>query len=168
MATITLKGVEINTFGTLPEVGSRAPEFSLTTIDLQTANLQDFKGVNVVLNIFPSVDTATCALSVHAFNQKVSELDNTIVLCISKDLPFAQKRFCGAEGLNNVTMLSEFKDFNFSESYQVGILEGPLEGLMSRAIVVINKEGKVIYTEQVSEIADEPNYEKVIEILQAS
>ncbi len=167
MATITLKGNEIHTKGQLPEVGHPAPNFDLTTVDLGTCSLHEFGGKTVILNIFPSVDTGTCAMSVRKFNTQAANLENAVVLCISKDLPFAQKRFCGAEGLDNVVMLSEYKDFNFSDMYQVTILDGPLAGLMSRAIVVINEEGNVIYTEQVSEIADEPNYEAALKSIES-
>ncbi len=165
MANITLKGNEIHTMGDLPNIGSYAPDFTLTTLDLSEKSLSDFQGKTVVLNIFPSVDTATCALSVHRFNKMVSELEETYVLCISKDLPFAQKRFCGAEGIEEAVMLSEYKDFNFSETYQLGIVDGPLQGLMSRVVIVINNEGDIIYTEQVAEITDEPNYDEVLKVL---
>jgi len=162
MANITLKGNEFQTIGDLPKVGGQAPEFTLVTGDLSEKSLKDFAGKKVILNIFPSVDTGICALSVKKFNEEVSSLENTVVLCISKDLPFAQGRFCGAEGLENVIMLSEFKDSNFSEAYQLTIANGPLAGLMSRAIVVVNEEGNVVYTEQVPEIAQEPNYEAAL------
>lgn len=159
MANITLKGNSIHTLGELPAVGSKAPDFKLTGTDLSTKSLSDYSGKKVVLNIFPSVDTGVCAQSVRSFNEQASGLDNTTVLCVSKDLPFALNRFCAAEGLENVVSLSEFKDENFSNAYQVKITDGPLEGLMSRAVVVLNEEGKVVYTEQVPEIGQEPNYE---------
>lgn len=159
MANITLKGNSIHTLGELPAVGSKAPDFKLTGTDLSTKSLSDYSGKKVVLNIFPSVDTGVCAQSVRSFNEQASGLDNTTVLCVSKDLPFALNRFCAAEGLDNVVSLSEFKDENFSNAYQVKITDGPLEGLMSRAVVVLNEEGKVVYTEQVPEIGQEPNYE---------
>ncbi len=165
MATISLKGSEIHTQGELPEIGTQAPDFQLTTLDLSSRTLSHFKGKNVVLNIFPSVDTETCAMSVHRFNKIVSDLDNTVVLCISKDLPFAQSRFCGAHGLEDVVMLSEYKDQSFSDAYPIRIMNGPLEGLMSRAVVVLNPEGKVIYTEQVKDIVNEPDYEGVIAVI---
>ncbi len=159
MADITLKGNPIHTKGNLPAVGSKAPDFKLTNGELAEKSLTDYKGKRVVLNIFPSVDTGTCAASVRKFNQEASSLDNTAVLCISRDLPFAMNRFCAAEGLENVETLSEFRDQNFSEAYQLQITDGPLQGLMSRAVVVLNENGEVIYTEQVPEIVDEPNYE---------
>lgn len=165
MANITLKGNPITTSGELPKVGTVAPDFKLTKTDLSDVGIKDFTGKRVVLNIFPSVDTPVCAASVRKFNQDVSNLANTVVLCISKDLPFALKRFCGAEGLENVVSASELRDSSFSSNYGVKILDGALEGLMSRAVVIINEEGTVTYTEQVPEIAQEPNYDAVIEAL---
>ncbi|APD08105.1 peroxiredoxin [Flavobacteriaceae bacterium UJ101] len=162
MAKITLGGNEITTLGTLPEIGSKASDFVLTKGDLSDAKLSDYKGKKVILNIFPSVDTGTCAASARHFNQDVANLDNTVVLCVSRDLPFAQARFCAAEGIDRVEMLSEFKDYNFSDAYQVRITSGPLEGLHSRAIVVLDEQGIVQYVEQVPEIKDEPNYEKAL------
>jgi len=158
MATITFKGTEVHTQGELPSVGSQAPDFSLTAGNLSDKSLADYRGKKVILNIFPSIDTGTCAASVRAFNEKAAGLDNTVVLCISKDLPFAQGRFCAAEGINNVETLSEYKNSNFSDAYQLKISDGPLAGLLSRAVVVVDENGKVVYTEQVSEIANEPNY----------
>lgn len=162
MAKITLKGNAVNTSGELPRVGEVAKNFQLTGTDLSTKTLNDFKGKNLILNIFPSVDTGTCAASVRNFNKTAAELENTIVLCISRDLPFAQNRFCGAEGIENVVMLSDFKTGQFGNDYGLTILDGPLSGLHSRCIVVINPEGKIVYTEQVVEIVDEPNYEKAL------
>ena len=159
MAKITLKGNEINTSGELPKIGDLAKDFSLIGADLSAKNLNDFKGNNLVLNIFPSIDTGTCAASVRNFNKEAATLENTSVLCISRDLPFAQKRFCGAEGIENVIMLSDFKTGQFGKDYGLDILDGPLAGLSSRSIVIINNEGKVIYTEQVAETTEEPNYE---------
>jgi thiol peroxidase len=165
MASVTLKGNEIHTIGTLPNNGSKAPEFELTKNDLSTVKLSDYEGSRVVLNIFPSVDTGTCAQSVRQFNQEAAELDNTIVLCISKDLPFAQARFCGAEGIENVEMLSDFKDGNFGKVYNVAFSDGPLAPLLSRAVVVVDEKGNVIYTEQVAETTEEPNYKAALEAL---
>ena len=165
MASITLHGNIVNTIGNLPEVNSVASDFTLVNTDLATKSLKDFAGKNLILNIFPSVDTGVCAASVRAFNQKAAALENTEVLCISKDLPFAQKRFCGAEGLENVTNLSDFRDGQFGKDYKVTISDGPMQGLHSRAIVIINPEGKIIYTEQISEIANEPNYAAAIAAL---
>ena len=162
MADITLKGNAIQTIGNLPEIGSNAPDFTLTAGDLSHKSLSDFAGKKVILNIFPSVDTGTCAMSVREFNKKAADLKNTVILCISKDLPFAQARFCGAEGIENVVMLSDFADGNFGKSYEVEIANGPLAHLHSRAIVIINENGKVTYTEQVPEIVDEPNYDAAL------
>ena len=162
MADITLKGNPINTIGNLPKVGSKASEFSLKTVALATNSLSDFIGKNVILNIFPSVDTGTCATSVREFNKQAAELENTVVLCISKDLPFAQARFCGAEGIENVVMLSDFANGSFGKDYGLEITNGPLANLHSRAVIVLDAKGKVIHTEQVSDIVDEPNYEAAL------
>ncbi|GAK77220.1 MULTISPECIES: thiol peroxidase [Nonlabens] len=158
MATITIGGNEISTSGTLPEVGSQAPDFKLKKADLSEASLNDYKGKRVILNIFPSVDTDVCATSVKNFNKRATELDNTAVLCISRDTPFAQKRFASDEGLENVVNLSDVIDGSFGKDYGLTMTSGPLAGFHSRAVVVLNEEGKVIYNEQVPEIADEPNY----------
>ncbi|QTE22936.1 thiol peroxidase [Polaribacter cellanae] len=165
MANITLKGNTINTIGNLPKIGEKAPNFTLTTIELGHKKLSDFAGKNVILNIFPSVDTGTCATSVREFNKKAANLENTVVLCISKDLPFAQARFCGAEGIDNVEMLSDFATGDFGKKYQLEIKNGPLAHLHSRAVVIVDKEGKVAYTEQVSEIVNEPNYEAALKAI---
>jgi thiol peroxidase len=162
MAKITLKGNEINTIGNLPEIGSIAKNFNLVKTDLSTVTLNDFKGEQLILNIFPSVDTGTCAASVRNFNKDAANLENTKVLCISRDLPFAQNRFCGAEGIENVVMLSDFNTGSFGVDYGLNFENGPLAGLNSRCIVVINTEGEIAYTEQVTEIVDEPNYEKAL------
>ncbi len=162
MAKIKFKGNEINTSGTLPNVGSHAKDFRLVATDLSTKTLSDFKGSKLILNIFPSIDTGICAESVRNFNKKAADLDNTKVLCISRDLPFAQKRFCGAEGIENVEMLSDFKTGQFSKDYGLEMLEGPLAGLSSRCIVVLDETGEVVYTEQVEEIVTEPDYEKAL------
>ncbi len=166
MAIVTLKGTEASTNGELPSVGSKAPEFNLTKSDLSNASLKDFEGSQVVLNIFPSIDTSTCATSVRTFNQEASELENTKVLCISRDLPFAQARFCGAENLNNVINLSDFKTGAFGKEYGLEFTNGPLHALHSRAVVVLDENGVVKYTEQVSEIVDQPNYKAALEALQ--
>lgn len=159
MSQVLFKGTTVNTAGSLPAVGTKAPDFSLTAADLSQKSLSDFSGKKIVLNIFPSIDTGTCAMSVRTFNEKVSSMSNTVVLCISRDLPFAQGRFCAAEGIENVVTLSEYKDDKFSEAYGVRFSDGPLQGLLSRAVVVIDEGGKVIYTEQVAETTNEPNYE---------
>ena len=159
MANITLKGDEFKTIGNLPELGNKAPDFSLTAGDLSLKSLSDYSGKNIILNIFPSIDTGTCASSVREFNKKSTDLENTVVLCISRDLPFAQARFCGAEGIDNVITLSDFAKGSFGKNYGLTIENGPLAHLHSRAIVIINAEGNIIYKEQVAEIADEPDYE---------
>lgn len=166
MAQITFKGNPIQTNGNLPAIGSKAPSFTLTATDLSSKSLTDYAGKYVILNIFPSVDTGVCAQSVRTFNQQLSTLSNTVVLCISKDLPFAMNRFCGAEGLNDVISLSDFRNNDFIEAYGVKMIEGPLAGLLSRAVVVINPSGEVIYTEQVPEITQEPSYEKAVAAIQ--
>lgn len=165
MATVTLKGNAINTKGNLPAVGTKAPDFKLTATDLSEKSLNDFKGHKLVLNVFPSIDTGTCAQSVRTFNQKASALKNTKVLCISKDLPFAMARFCGAEGLENVVSLSDFRDGNFGEAYGLNFVDGPLKALHSRCVVVIDENGTITHTEQVGEIVDEPNYEAALAAL---
>ncbi|WP_140937791.1 thiol peroxidase [Sphingobacterium lumbrici] len=165
MSQVKFKGSPVNTKGTLPQVGSKAPDFSLTGGDLSQKTLGDFAGKKLILNIFPSMDTGTCAASVRKFNEKASGLENTIVLCVSKDLPFAQGRFCTAEGLENVVSLSEYKNSNFSDAYGVKFIDGPLEGLLSRAIVVLDEHGNVIYTEQVEETVEEPNYDAALAVL---
>lgn len=165
MATITLGGNPVNTNGELPKVGSKATDFSMIQTDLSTATLATFAGSRLVLNIFPSVDTGTCAASVRAFNEKASQLANTKVLCISRDLPFAQKRFCGAEGLENVINLSDFNTGSFGKNYGLEIVDGPLAGLHSRVVIVLDENGTILHTEQVSEIANEPNYEAALAVL---
>ncbi len=167
MATVTLKGNTLNTIGELPKVGTKAPDFTLTATDLSSKSLNDFKGKNLVLNIFPSVDTGTCAQSVRQFNKEASSLQNTKVLCISNDLPFAQARFCGAEGLDNVISLSDFKTREFGKHYGVTFTNGPLQGLLSRAVVVINTNGEIVHTEQVAETTNEPNYKDALNALNA-
>lgn len=162
MASITLGGNAINTSGNLPTVGSKAPEFVMVKNDLSLIKLSDYAGHKLILNIFPSIDTATCATSVRKFNETASSLINTKVLCISRDLPFAQKRFCGSEGLANVENLSDFKTGSFGKDYGLEILDSALAGLHSRVVVVIDENGIIKYTEQVPEIADEPNYEAAL------
>lgn len=165
MANITLKGNSIQTLGELPAKGTKAPDFELTKNDLSKATLKDFQGSRLVLNIFPSLDTGTCAASVRRFNKEAANLNNTKVLCISRDLPFAQARFCGAEGLNNVITLSDFATHQFGKDYQVEITTGPMAHLLSRAVVVLDENQKVIYTQQVPEIVDEPDYEPALAVL---
>jgi thiol peroxidase len=165
MATVTLKGSPVQTIGSLPSKGSKAPEFDLIKSDLSKVSLSDYLGNKIVLNIFPSIDTGTCAKSVRKFNKEATELTDTTVLCISKDLPFAQARFCGAEGLENVVMLSDFRDGSFGKAYEVEFSSGPLQALLSRSVIVLDKDGKVVYTEQVPETVDEPDYAAALEAL---
>ncbi|MCG7501524.1 thiol peroxidase [Tenacibaculum sp. Mcav3-52] len=165
MASITLKGSPIETIGNLPKIGTKAIDFSLVATDLSIKKLDYFNGTRLILNIFPSVDTGTCATSVREFNKKAANLENTKVLCISRDLPFAQDRFCGAEGIENVVMLSDFAAGRFGKDYGLEIVTGPLAGLHSRSIVIIDENGTVTYTEQVNETVDEPNYEAALKAL---
>ncbi|MEO1485334.1 MAG: thiol peroxidase [Bacteroidota bacterium] len=165
MASITLGGNPANTIGELPQINTQAPDFSLTKSDLSQASLSDYSGSKLVLNIFPSVDTGTCAKSVRQFNEEAAELENTKILCISRDLPFAQARFCGAEGIENVEMLSDFRTGGFGDTYGVTFGDSAFEGLLSRAIVVLDENGMVKHTEQVAETADEPNYKAALEAL---
>ena len=165
MASITLGGNPVHTSGELPAVGTQLADFALVQNDLSVASLSTFAGKKLVLNIFPSVDTGTCAASVRKFKQSASGLDNTTVLCISRDLPFAQKRFCGAEGLENVVNLSDFQEGAFGKANGLEIVDGPLKGLHSRAIIVVDADGKIVHTEQVAEIANEPNYEAALAAL---
>ncbi|MCX2678711.1 thiol peroxidase [Galbibacter sp. EGI 63066] len=167
MATVTLKGNQIHTSGELPQKGSTAPDFSLVKTDLSATSLSDYKGSKVILNIFPSVDTGTCATSVRTFNKEASKLGNTKVLCVSRDLPFALGRFCGAEGLENVIPVSDFRAHQFGKDYGLEFTDGPLEGLLSRVIIVLDENGKVIHTEQVAEIVDEPDYKSALVALNA-
>ena len=165
MASIKLGGNPIKTSGELPKIGSKIADFKLIKTDLSVASLGDFAGKKLVLNIFPSIDTGTCAASVRKFNESASTLHNTTVLCISRDLPFAQKRFCGAEGLENVVNLSDFSEGSFGKTNGLEITDGPLAGLHSRVIIVVDENGTITHTEQVAEIADEPNYEAALAVL---
>jgi thiol peroxidase len=162
MAKITLKGNIIHTLGVLPKVGEKAKDFLLTGTDLSEKKLNDFKG-KIVLNIFPSLDTPTCATSVRKFNEKAAGLENTTVLCISRDLPFAHGRFCTSEGINNVINLSDFRNCQFGKDYQLEIIDGPLTGLHSRVVIVLDENKNIVYTEQVNDIVDEPDYNAAIE-----
>jgi len=164
MAQITFKGTPIRTIGELPAKGSVATDFVLVKQDLSETVLADYKGKRLVLNIFPSIDTGVCATSVRKFNEKAAALENTVVLFVSMDLPFAQSRFCGAEGIKNVVTASAFRSA-FGDHYGVTIAEGPLTGLLSRAVIVIGESGKVLYTEQVPELAQEPNYDAALAAL---
>ncbi len=165
MASITLKGNTIHTIGELPEIGQKAPDFELVNTDLSIIKLSDYNGSRVILNIFPSIDTGVCAASVREFNKEASNLPNTKVLCVSRDLPFAQARFCGAEGLDNVINHSDFKTGEFGKNYGVEIIDGPMQGLHSRAVIVLDEDANVMYTEQVSEIVQEPDYSAALKPL---
>jgi thiol peroxidase len=164
MAEVTLRGNPVHTVGDLPAVGSPAPAFNLTGSNLADVGSSDYSGRSVVLNIFPSIDTATCATSVRTFNQRASERDGVTVLCVSNDLPFAQARFCGAEGIENVSTGSAFRS-TFGADYGVTMTDGPLAGLLARSVVVIDADGNVAYTELVGEIADEPDYDAALSAL---
>jgi thioredoxin-dependent peroxiredoxin len=163
MAQITLRGNAINTVGELPAVGSPAPDFALTGGDLGSVSSEQFRGKSLLLNIFPSVDTPVCATSIRTFNERAAASGGSVV-CVSKDLPFAQKRFCGSEGVENVTTASAFRD-SFGEDYGVTITDGPMAGLLARAVVVIGPDGNIAYTELVPEIAQEPDYDAALAAL---
>lgn len=162
---VSFRGNSLHTVGTLPQVGDKLPDFTLTDKEMNDKSLTDFEGNYLILNIFPSVDTKVCSMSVREFNSVAADLDNTKVLCISKDLPFAQERFCGAEGIENVVMLSDFRS-DFGKVYGVEMAEGPIRGLMSRAVIVADPDGNVIYSEQVPDIGQEPDYEQALAALQ--
>jgi len=158
MSQITLKGKPVTTYGHLPEIGEKAPHFELIKSDLTPATLQDFKGKRVIMNIFPSIDTNVCATSVRNFNEKATGLKNIVVLNISRDLPFAQQRFVDDENLENVVNLSDYKDRNFGKDYGLEMIDGPLEGLLSRVVIVLDENSKIVHTQQVKEIGEEPDY----------
>ena len=162
MANITLGGKACTTVGELPVIGSTSPDFKLTKMDMSEMTLADLKGKKVILNIFPSVDTGICATSSRKFNAEASSLSNTVVACVSRDLPFAQKRFCGAEGLENVIMLSDYKTGAFGKSYGVHIADGGFQGLHARAVVVLDETGKVTYNQLVPEVGQEPDYDSAL------
>ncbi|SFH83102.1 thiol peroxidase (atypical 2-Cys peroxiredoxin) [Halpernia frigidisoli] len=159
--SVLMGGKTVHTVGKLPATGTEAPAFTLADVEMGDKTLDDFKGKSIILNIFPSVDTGVCSASVRKFNKEAANLPNAVVLCISKDLPLAQKRFCGAEGIKNVVMLSDYRS-DFGKTYGVQLTDSPMRGLLSRAVVVINPEGKIVYEEQVSDISHEPNYEAAI------
>lgn len=165
MAKITLGGNPVNTIGELPEIGIKVPDFVLVKDDLTSSTLDDYLGSKIVMNIFPSIDTEVCSASVRAFNKEAAGFENTKVLCISRDLPFAFSRFCAAEGIENVIMLSDFVNGNFGKNYQLLMTDGKFENLLSRVVIVIDEKGKVIYTEQVPEIGTEPDYHAAINAL---
>lgn len=158
MSQITFNGKPVTTYGRLPEKGEKAPHFELLNSQLAIATLQDFKGKRVVMNIFPSIDTNVCATSVRNFAERAAEMDNVLVLNISRDLPFAQQRFIDDEKIGNVTNLSDFRERNFGKDYGLEMIDGPWEGLLSRVVIVLNDTGKIIHTQQVKEINDEPDY----------
>ncbi len=162
MAQTKLGDRVVNTNGELPIVGSTAPAFVLVANDLKEVSSASLAGKNVVMNIFPSLDTSTCATSVRTFNKRAADLQNTVVLCISKDLPFANRRFCGAEGIDKVMTLSDFRNLGFSKAYGVELVEGVMVGLFARCVIVIGPDGRVKYTEMVSTIGQEPNYEAAL------
>lgn len=159
--TVLMGGKPVHTYAKLPSVNKAAPQFTLTDVAMKDQTLDSYKGKFLVLNIFPSVDTGVCSASVRHFNEDAANMPNTVVLCISKDLPFAQKRFCGAEGIKNVVMLSDFRS-DFGKTYGVEITDSVMKGLLSRAVVVIDPSGKIVYEEQVADISQEPNYEAAI------
>lgn len=165
MASTALKGNPVQLKGELPAIGTSAPSFTLTNIDLSDVSLSDFAGKRVVLNIFPSIDTGICAMSVRTFNAKAAELDNTAILCVSVDLPFAHKRFCGAEGIDNVISVSQVRNTEFMDNYGVEMADGPMAGMLARSVVVLDENHKVIHTELVDDITHEPNYEAAISVL---
>lgn len=158
MPQITLRDSKITTYGNLPATGEKAPHFELIRSDMSKASLSDFKGKRIIMNIFPSIDTDVCATSVRNFNERATKLNNTEVLCISRDLPFALKRFVDDEGLDKVTNLSDFRQGDFGKDYGVEMMDGPLAGLLSRVVLVLDEDGKVIHSQQVSDISKEPDY----------
>jgi thioredoxin-dependent peroxiredoxin len=165
MSTVLLKGTPTTTSGELPKTGEKIKDFTLVKTDLSRVSLKDFAGSRLVLNIFPSIDTGTCAASVRHFNSMASKMENTKVLCIARDLPFAMKRFCGAEGLDNVIPLSDFATGQFGKDNGLEITSGPMSGLHSRVVIVVDENGVIKYTEQVPEIVNEPDYEHALKAL---
>ncbi|MBK8289648.1 MAG: thiol peroxidase [Flammeovirgaceae bacterium] len=165
MALTKLGPQDANTIGNLPAIGSSAPDFTLTSNDMKDVSYREFAGKNIVLNIFPSVDTGICSASVREFNKRVASMENTVVLCISKDLPFAQKRFCGAEGIDKALTLSDYRNRGFGKSYGVELTDSGFVGLFARAVVVIDPAGKVKYTELVPQIGQEPNYDAAVKAI---
>jgi len=165
MAEVALGESKVHTSGELPAVGTQAPDFLLTKTDLSDMSLKDLQGKRVVLNVFPSIDTGVCATSVRRFNEEASHLENTEVVCVSRDLPFAHSRFCGAEGLERVVSVSELRNQDFGNNYGLRFVEGALTGLLSRSVIVLDENGKVIYTEQVPDTSQEPDYQSAIKAL---
>ncbi|MDE6277860.1 MAG: thiol peroxidase [Muribaculaceae bacterium] len=166
METIYFNGQPCHTYGEVPVVGSKAPDFKLIGKDLNEISLDDFKGKTVVLNVFPSLDTPVCAASVRRFNQEASKLKDTVVVCVSMDLPFAMSRFCTTEGLDNVVVASAFRSPKFAQEYGLQLVDGPLEGLLARCVLIIDKDGKVEFRDLVNEITMEPDYDAAIRVLE--
>ena len=162
MAEIKFKGNSVHTIGSLPRVGDKAPDFKLTASDLSDKSLKDYAGKKKILNIVHSLDTGTCAQSARTFNELISKKTDTVVLTVSKDLPFAQSRFCSAEGIENVVTLSQMRDMDFGKNYGVQMIDGPIAGLLARSIVVVDENDQVIYTQQVPEVSQEPDYDEVM------
>ena len=167
MANITLDGIPVETIGTLPEVGSQIKDFKLVATNLSIKTLANFLGNNLIMNIFPSIKTGVCSASIRRFNELASKLDNTKILCISRDLPFSQQQYCAAEGLDNVIMLSDYKEGAFGKNYGLIMVNGAFDALLSRCIIVADNSGKIIYTEQVPDIGQEPDYESALDALKS-
>lgn len=165
METIFFKGTPCHTYGNIPAVGTEAPAFELTAKDLSPVRLSDYKGKRVILNVFPSLDTEVCAMSVRRFNKDAAKLDNTVVICISEDLPFAMGRFCATEGIENVVVASAFRSPEFAKEYGLQLVDGPLAGLLARALIVVDTDGKVIFSDIVDEITHEPPYDAALSVL---
>lgn len=165
METVYFSGNPCKTYGNVPRPGDTAPAFTLTDTDLKDVSLADYKGKRVVLNVFPSIDTPVCAASVRRFNKDAAGMKNTVVVCVSMDLPFAQKRFCAAEGIDNCVVASAFRDPDFARNYGLMLVDGPLKGLLARAVIIIDPEGKVVYTDLVNEITNEPDYDGALSVL---
>lgn len=165
MAQVILGGNTVNTYGELPEIGEKAPHFELLKSDLSVGRLKDFEGKRLILNIFPSIDTNTCAISVRTFNERAKKLKNTEVLCISRDLPFALKRFIDDEGITNVTNLSDFRERTMGKDYGLEMMDGPFEGLLSRAVIVLDEKGVILHSERVQDISNEPDYDAALNAL---
>ena len=166
METVFFNGQEVHTYGEVPEVGTKAPDFKLTTRELKDITLADYAGKRVVLNVFPSLDTPVCAASVRKFNKEAADIDNVAVICVSMDLPFAMQRFCTLEGIENVVAASAFRSPDFAKNYGLQITDGPLAGLLARCVIVIDENGKVVYRDLVSEITHEPDYEAAKKVLE--
>lgn len=166
METVHIQGTPIHTYGNLPAVGTEAPDFTLTKTDLSDVKLSDYKGKRVVLNVFPSVDTPVCAASVRKFNVDATKFENTVVICVSMDLPFAGARFCAAEGIDNVVVASAFRSPEFAKEYGLELVDGPLKGLLARAVIILDENHKVIYRDLVNEITNEPDYDAAIKVLE--